>query len=159
MRKKRYLWRVWLGFRLPLLVAAAARTPCFTQSAILPHAHTCANTGARADAPHLLSALVASSDPVFTKLTQIPFFIFLSREFFSVMEFCKLCENIYFHKCLSACMLICTCIPTGEFVCVCVRAYICTLGLARLFLYPNVILLLEGNFLWVHNVLVSASSE
>lgn len=119
MRKKRYLWRVWLGFRLPLLVAAAARTPCFTQSAILPHAHTCANTGARADAPHLLSALVASSDPVFTKLTQIPFFIFLSREFFSVMEFCTLCENIYFHKCLSACMLICTCIPMGEFVCVC----------------------------------------
>lgn len=76
MRKKRYLWRAWLGFRLPLLVAAAARTPCFTQSAILPHAHTCANTGARADAPHLLSALVASSDPVFTKLTQIPFFFF-----------------------------------------------------------------------------------
>lgn len=81
MRKKRYLWRVWLGFRLPLLVAAAARTPCFTQSAILPHAHTCANTGARADAPHLLSALVASSDPVFTKLTQIPFYFFESGVF------------------------------------------------------------------------------
>lgn len=122
MRKKRYLCTEWLG-----LDCCCQGSASHSQRFFSPHTHTHMQT--LTHSPPLSSCGI--SDPVFTKLTQIPF-LGGGGEFLKCNGICKLYENIYLHVCLSMCMLICTCVPVGRMR-VGSPACICVFGCACLF--------------------------